>query len=289
MNKKTADCPTVMIAAALMLGAMATGSNVEASTLYGHHWDDGTLFRIDTTAQTVTAVGSDYRNGPEIQITPNGSNIYISQPFGSEGPRLSSIDPVTGLTTGHPLSLSNFPTQTNALTAMEFVGSALYASAHETESNSNPGVLVTVDLNTGALTEIGGMTGMNRPSGGMDYFNGVMYAVTATNNNDSSLFTIDLGTGAATLVASLKIGGGQTDLVSGLAHADGTMFALRSAFDEPADANLYSVNLATGDMTVLFDLGVEMNSLTAVPLPGSLVLFGFALAGLGFARRRSNA
>ncbi len=199
-----------------------------------------------------------------------------------------NINPAGGQTTG-ALTHSGFPLdsvglQTDTLTAFEFFGSTLYGSAHQPGPlQTVPGVLVTVDLGTGALTTIGNLTGMIRPTGGMDFFNGVMYAITTTMNNDSSLFTINLGNGVATLIASLTIGGVQAETVTGLANLHDIMYAVSN---DSGDNNLYSVDLATGAMTALFDMGVSLNSLTAVPEPGTLALFGLGLAGLGLMRRK---
>lgn len=249
----------VRVAACLALGFAASAS---ADLLYAHGKSDSTLYEIDLVAETVTAVGTDPRSGPEIELSPDGSEILFSTKFAE----ILSIDPTTGLTTSS-LALSGFPPGTDVLTALEFDGSTLYGAAHESGVEENPGVLVTIDLGSGVLTSVGEMTGMNRPSGGMDLLGGTMYAVTSTLNSDSSLFSIDLATGAATLIAPLTIDGFEADVVSGLAGAGGTLYALQSG----GDTELYSVDLATGEMILVFDLEIAMNALT-VPEPGRLVL-----------------
>lgn len=284
---------TTAIAAAVLLSQPAA-----AGILYGHGSFDDTLYRIDTTAQTVTAVGTSpaERYGPEIQMTPDGTNIYMfRQTFAQTSPLLS-VDPSNGQTTAS-LTLSGYPqvpTQsafTDTLTALEYANGTLYGSAHQAGPEIIPGVLVSVDTGTGALTEIGAMTGMNRPTGGMDYFNGTMYAISSTNNNDSSLFTVDLGTGAASLIAALTIGGNQAQSVTGLASVDGIMYGI---VNFETGQNLYAIDLATGVMTAQFSLGVDMNSLTAqgtasVPEPGMAAVLGLGVLGLGALRRRRVA
>ncbi len=259
----------VSVSALGLSAATLAGPPASAVTLFGHGDFDGVLYSIDTDTMVVTGLNAPNTErdccGPEIQISPNGSTIYWSTTDFDDFPQsLVSIDPVTGLTTdslmlsGHPLDeIGNL---TDTLTALEFVGNTLYGSAHDAGPETRPGVLVTVDLATGAMTEIGHMTGMNRPTGGMAWTGQTMYAVTATNNNDSSLFTIDLATGEATLVTPLTIGGAATDTVTGLAYVDGVMYAVTNR----GTNDLYSIDLATGEMTALFNMGLSVNSLTAL-------------------------
>jgi hypothetical protein len=260
-----------------VLAFLLVTSHAHAALLYGHgnldFFDpDGDLYQIDTVAQTVTLVGVDparSSSGPDIQISPDNSTIYMSRP-GWDNSGLFLIDPSTGLNTG-TLDLSGFPSfidefgilrTTDTATALEFVGSTLYASFHEAGPEIYDGILGTIDLSTGLITPIGEMTGMNRPTGGLSYVDNTMYAVSSTFNNDSRLFTVDLGTGVSTLVGNLTLDGWQQQSATALVFADDTMYTLLNG-----DANLYSVDLSTGAMTMEFDLGVEMNSLTSESSP----------------------
>jgi len=262
-----------------VLVLLLASSQAQATALYGHGSDGGGLYSIDTASQTVTLVGEDPvpRYGPEIQLDPMGTEIFMSQ---SQDADMFRIDPATGLNTG-ALTLSGFPTDTNTATALEFVGSTLYGSFHESGPERDPGVLGTINTTTGAITTIGTMTGMNRPTGGLSWVGGTMYGVTSTDNGDSRLFTIDLGNGNATVVGNLTLGGVQQEAATALDYVDGVMYTLLT---DNEDTNLYSVNLSTGELTLEFDMGVLMNSLTSapepIPEPTTMLLLGSGLIGL---------
>jgi len=181
------------------------------------------------------------------------------------------IDPTTGLTIG-TTQLLGFPSfideygevqVTDSTTAMAFVGSTLYASFSKYGYGEHTMILGTIDLSTGEITEIGKMTGMNMmPTGGLEYVGGIMYAVSA-GTGLSSLYTINLDTGAATLVAPITLNDDQIRGATALAFADGKMYTLINRA-----AELYSVDLITGVLTEEFNLGLELNSLSAEkPLP----------------------
>jgi hypothetical protein len=70
---------------------------------------------------------------------------------------------------------------------------------------------------------------------------------------------VNLTTGAATLVANITLSGVQQESATALAYANSTMYTVLNG-----DSNLYSINLSTGALTVEFDMGVNLNSLTAV-------------------------
>ena len=294
MKNKTLILTTVFTAMCLM------ADSAVSAILFAHNGYDGSngdLYAIDTITKTVTVLSNEAdRSGPEVQISPDGSVIYMAT---ISPATLRSLDAVSGLTTG-TVAFSNFPLQpgeesyTSAVTAMEFVGGVLYGSAHRSGPESNPGVLVTINTETGGLTAVGTMTGMNRPTGGMHYLDGVMYAISATDNGpNATLYTIDLNTGESTVVAPITLSAEQQNSTSGLTHADGKMYLVMTG-----DTNLYSLNLTTGELALEFDLGVEVNSLTTAgdreiaPVPSlsqwgiimlGLLMFGFAYAGL---RRR---
>ena len=282
---------SLFIVAGMCLAVVCMAGQAQAAVLYGHGNWDKTLYRIDTDAQTTTVVGAGLvsRHGPEIEWDPTGDAVYMSD-HAVSGKGLTLIDATTGLSSGS-VSWSGLPGDTNTTTAMEFVGSTLYGSFHKAGPEGVPGVLGTIDTATGSVTTIGTMTGMNRPAGGLEFVDGVMYSVTATENGDSRLFTIDLATGAATAGAFFTLGGGQRDGITALAYVEGVMYTLINE-DEEGDGILYSVDLATGEMTAEFNTGA-MNSLTAgaaaavaaIPEPATAALVLLGAGGLMCRRR----
>jgi len=261
----------------IALSCLFATASVQAASLYGHagyygpEGETGTLYYIDTTSQTVTAIGgsADRLYGPEIQSNPQLTTVYFSTVGWSDSDNpypasLLSINPGNGSTT-QVVPYSNLPAGRDVTaTALEFVGNTLYGAFHESGPETDDGVLGTINPATGVVTEIGTMTGMDTPAGGMHYVNGKMYAISAANTNLSSLFTVNLDTGATTVVAPLTLNGQPVDSSTGLVYADGKMYLVLNR-----DSNLYSVNLATGELTIEFDMGLTMNSLTvgALNLP----------------------
>ena len=165
---------------------------------------------------------------------------------------------------------------------METVGATLYASFHRGGEPGRSGILGIINTTTGAVTPTGEMTGSSRPTGGMHFVGGTMYAVSSTGNIDGQLLTVDLNTGAQTLVGNLTLGGVPQQGATALAYADGKMYTV---FNQ--DSNLYSIDLATSALTSEFDLGVELNSLTVIPEPSGFLLLalGAVVADMAYRRR----
>ena len=247
-----------------VLACLQVTSQAHAAILYGHgnYYNPHILYRIDTVVQSVTFFEPDPdRIGPDIEISPDNSTIYMSPTpydiYWEPSDWLFLNDPTTGLTIG-TTQLSGFPSfideygevqVTDSTTAMAFVGSTLYASFSKYGYGEHTRILGTIDLSTGEITEIGKMTGMNMmPTGGLEYVGGIMYAVSA-GTGLSSLYTINLDTGAATLVAPITLNDDQIRGATALAFADGKMYTLINRA-----AELYSVDLITGVLTEEFNL-----------------------------------
>jgi hypothetical protein len=247
----------------LLLFLCLISTPASAAILYGHGNRDGSLYEIDTEAQTVTLLGRDLdRRGPDIELSPDGTTVYMVQ---QPDKLLFAINPANGQSISS-IPLTGFPTDppvfsTSTATALATVGGTLYGSFHESGVETKPGQLAIIDVETGVISHIGSMAPLNRPSGGMAYVGGVMYAVSSTANRNSVLFTVDLNTGAASSIAPLTLDGVQQQTVTGLVYADGTMYAIMNTDpDSDSDTAIYSVE-TDGRMTREFDPGIEMNAL----------------------------
>ena len=171
---------TIKYLALVAVMVVAGAYQAYAVTLFARGSYDYTLYTIDTMTLTTTAVGtsSDFY-GPEIELNPSGTTIFASQ-AGWDGNLLYSIDPLSGLDTGSQ-ALAGFPFDHDTLTAMEFVGTTMYAASTDAGPEADSAI-VTVDTGTGALTLIGD-TLLDPPLGGLAYdvATSTMYGVNVIN------------------------------------------------------------------------------------------------------------
>ena len=226
-------------------------SAIEAAVLFGHD-NNNDLFRVDTTTQSLTSVSTGIV-GPDIEMTADQTNVYFAY-----YDQMYIVDSTTGLSTG-PVNLTNFPPATDSVTALERVNNTLYAAVSQSNVKDQPGVFGIVDPVSGLITSLGTMAGMGAPTGGLHYVRGKMYAISSANAVDASLFSIDFATGEASLIAPVTLSGTPVRNATGLTYADGKMFLVKQS-----DTNLYSIDLDTGVLTLEFDLGVQLISLTTV-------------------------
>ena len=254
-------------------------AQAQAETLFGYNGSSDTLYTIDTTVPTATAIGTD-NTGICSEIELGNGVIYAADT--GDNTNLRSIDPSTGLLIS-TLTMT-FPADGNVLTALEFVGGTLYAGL--TTEGGGATFLATVNLTTGIVTTVG-PTGVNSPLGGLAYdtVSGTMYACSA-GGSAGELFTVNLATGAATSVGPITVGVtavGTTALEFG---PSGTLYALPNPSDTLA-GHLLTVNPGTGAATVLGYLGTtNMNALTAslppTPVVPTLSEWGMLVMGLLF-------
>ncbi len=233
-----------------------------AALLFGHDRDSN-LFLIDTVAQTATLVGDMGlgNRAPELELTPDGATLVL--PDNEE--LVWSVDPATGANSGSiAISFPDTPADNeDTVTALEYVGNTLYAAFDQAGPETGPGYFGTLNPATGATTGIGTLTGMNAPTGGLAYSDGTMYAVSSANSEFSQLYTINTATGAATLVADITLSGNQVEAMTALAIIDGVAYTKANDIVGGTDQEtLYSLDLITGALTELFNMGENVVALS---------------------------
>jgi LPXTG-motif cell wall-anchored protein len=125
-----------------------------------------------------------------------------------------------------------------------------------------------MDMSTGDSTPIGTPTvlpndGNCAPSGFVSPVDGKAYFIDW--GNDSDLATVDLETGVSTKIATLN--GAATDSCGIFADAAGNAYNVDSS-------NLYSLNLQTGESTLIGDTGLDDQCANAInPVDGKLYWF----------------
>ena len=265
---------SILLMAAVMASILVMRRPASSAPLlaYNGTYDesDHGLYSIDTATAIATFIGNDFASDyiSEIELSAGGV-IYAADT--DDNTLLHTIDPSTGSVTG--TITMTFPMGGDVLTALEFVGSTLYAG-FTTEGAGGPTFLTTVDIGTGIVSKVGA-TGVSSPLGGLAYdvATSVMYGISA-GGSSAELFTIDLSTGAATSVGLVTIGetsfGGTTALEFG---PDGVLYALPNK-NSSIPGHLLSINPLTGAATDFGFTGVEsLNALTAGTMSQVVAIF----------------
>ncbi|MGD9036990.1 MAG: hypothetical protein PVF10_10560 [Syntrophobacterales bacterium] len=250
----------ILLMAGVLASILVMSRHASAATLLAYDGNASGLYSIDTATAIATLIGTDFASEyiSEIELSAAGV-VYAADT--DDNTLLHTIDPSTGSVTG-TITLT-FPMGGDVLTALEFVGSTLYAG-FTTEGSGGPTFLTTVDIGTGIVSTVGA-TGVSSPLGGLAYdvATSVMYGISA-GGSSPQLFTIDLSTGAATSVGLVTIGGetfgGTTALEFG---PDGVLYALPNN-NSDITGHLLSIDPLTCAATDLGFTGAEsLNALTA--------------------------
>lgn len=229
----------------------------------------------ETVPSAGSIVSQTLTNAPDVEY--GNGNFYNS---GNNGV-LQVIDANSGLIT-NSVTLDFSGSFNNVVTALEFVDGFLYGAATLTGSPFNPAALAIIDLDSGAVNNVGS-TNIFGPLGGLAYDGDTLFAVEAGNTNPTDLYTLDLATGAATSVGSTGV------QLTGLEFGnDGVLYGLGQGANEN---QLFEIDPNTGQASLIGEInGVTGRSITAgpvaVPEPSSMMLLAGSMIALVIRRRR---
>jgi hypothetical protein len=198
---------------------------------------------------------------------------------------------IYGLGSGGNLYTVNYGT--GAATLVGNFGVALNGAVFGAENSPNGFNVVSelrqnllVNRGTGAATVLPSITPIGSFISALAYGQGTMFAIDSSANTLGSLNT---GTGAFSTIGPLGIDVARNN---GFDIDGGLAFLASGATSSDPQANLYMVNLATGAVSLVGQIGQPgdntlVRGLTVVPEPGTATLFGaFGLLALAIRRRR---
>ncbi|MFI4897919.1 MAG: GC-type dockerin domain-anchored protein [Phycisphaerales bacterium JB059] len=242
-------------------------------TLFG--WDTnnftgGTLEAIDPSVPSSTPVGPDQSASVNFPSSIEYASGVIYAEEGSNSiPDLYTVNAQSGVVI-NTVTLA-YPAGYQAIGGMAWVNNTLYGVIWNTTDSS----LATINPNTGAVSIIG-PTGLTSPMTGLAYDGSTANVAlglsggrdSVTNDPvDSALYRVSLSNGSATLITPLTIDGSPITLTALEYDTDGTLYAVPSRLSA-FDNHLFRVNVETGELTDLGDIGtVSNNSLTSTLTP----------------------
>lgn len=275
---------TAVIALAAMF-LPQTGS----AALLGIDFSAGTLYDVDTATGAATNARSiGFVNVAGIARDPASGSFYgLTTLGGLNSNSLIRIDPVTGA--GTLVGATGLSNIFEGDLAFNPTNGVLYGIQDVPMGTPGPRNLFTLNVTTGAATTVGTVATSGDLSALAFNALGVLYTI---NTQSDVLHTVNPLTGAVltstSLSTALGTGAGLTfDPVSGTAYVvDG----IGSGTD-----SLYTLNTATGSLTLIGALGVSdglsglaFNNVAAVPEPSTyaLMLAGLGVVGFVAGRRR---
>jgi hypothetical protein len=286
--------------AALSLIALACSMPAAAGVLYGT--DNFNLYTIDKATGAGTLVGSMVGNTSGqnvIDMTSGGGTLYglvMEQVGNVTQSRIATIDASTGaLSFG--ASISGIVTTSGPARRIDTIAYDATTGTMYGVNNGPNKSLYTIDLATGAATQVGGLSfGSNTElyrSLGIGA-NGTLYAALLnTNTGSSTLGTIHTGSAAQSLLGQsvqAQIADLAYDFDDGVLYGGGGLMGGTEAQLYGMDTTTGAGNLIGGTTAATLWAGLAVLPAAAqVPEPSSLLLGATAVLGLLAAGRRRRS
>jgi len=288
--KSSAKFLAIIFAVCLTMTAFSSSAH---AFLFGCDWS-GNLYSVNETNAALTLIGNTGLSLPgALEYGPDG-NLYCFTASTVGTSALYRLDQNTAAAT--LIGSLGFPAVIEGGLAFSSSGTAY--GVHINSASSGLSQLFTLDLNTGAATVVADIGSSYHDINGLAWRSDGML-VGLADDNPGALVTIDPITGAiATIINPTfsvgAVGGMTTDFSTGISY-----FGTGSGTGNDGNAgtsSLYSFDLYTGGSSLigsfsgLIDQGQGLSGLaastSAVPEPGTLMLLGSGLLGLGIFRRR---
>ena len=284
----------VLAAALLALGATPS---LAAPVLYGLGDTDlntarnhSNLYTVDTATGAATLVGNTGFNLRALTVDPLTGKAYASRAEINSGGAggLFEVD----LSTGAATLIGG----TQNFSEMTFDGDGNLFGYGSRNDSAGGYDFFSIDETTGVGTLLNGaaLSTNNHALFGMAYSSAddetYLFQQWCGSCGGDGLWTVDLTDGTVTSVVSIT---GQFYRPDVAADDSGNLYTVDRDFGA-GGTNLYSLDKTTGVTTFVGSNGFGLNSLAfansaAVPEPGTLVVLGLGLAGLGYARRKRAA
>lgn len=255
---------------ALAAGLVAVASPALATPLYGGNTSPR-FFSVDdlSDADPMTSIST---GGYQVQGL--AWNFSTNTMYGGNDTRFFSVNPNTGAMTSINSSI------TYSINDLVFgPGNVLFGG-------NDAGRFFSIDPSTGAETLIA--LDLNWQTKGMSYdsVTDILYGVGKYTPDDSfRLFTIDPGTGAKSGIVNWGSNSSNDLRAIAIDPVTGVMYGATNPLI--GTGNVYTINKSTGAKTLIQGSpSYGSSGLAFIPEPGTMLLLGMGLVGLGISGRK---